>query len=278
MELYDRIGAGYDGTRRADPGIVAHLRALLRPEPGGRYLDLACGTGNYTCALAKGGGTWTGVDPSEVMLRAARARSGDVDWRRASADGLPFGEARFDGVVCTLAVHHFPDREAAFREARRVLGSGPFVLFVCEAGRTGRFWLREYFPHMFERIASKEPSETQMLAALRSAGFTKLDTEPWFVPDDLVDHFLYCGKRRPECYFDPAIRAGISSFANLTDPGEVDEGLARLRRDLASGRFAEVAAAHPTPDGDYLFVRAAGSSAPTGRPQQASPRRASPRP
>lgn len=262
MELYDRIGAGYDGTRRADPGIVSHLHALLRPDPDGRYLDLACGTGNYTCGLAKSGGAWTGVDASEVMLRSARARGGDVEWRRAPADALPFGEASFDGAVCTLAVHHFPDSEAAFREVRRVLRSGPFVLFVCELGRTGRFWLREYFPAMFERIAAKEPSEAEMLGALRSAGFTDIETEPWFVPDDLIDHFLYCGKRRPELYFDPAIRAGISSFADLSDLGEVDEGLARLRADLASGRFSEVAAAHPTPQGDYLFLRAEASSTP----------------
>jgi hypothetical protein len=114
---------------------------------------------------------------------------------------------------------------------------------------------------MFERIAAKEPSETEMLAALRSAGFTEIETEPWFVPDDLVDHFLYCGKRRPELYFDPAIRTGISSFADLSDPGEVDEGLARLRADLASGRFPAVAAAHPTLEGDYLFVRARGPRA-----------------
>ena len=76
------------------------------------------------------------------------------------------------------------------------------------------------------------------------------------MPEDLADHFLFCGKRRPELYFDPAVRAGISSFANLADPAEVEDGLARLHADLVSGRFREVAAAHPTPDGDYLFVRA----------------------
>lgn len=64
--------------------------------------------------------------------------------------------------------------------------------------------------------------------------------------------FLYCGKERPELYFDPGIRAGISSVADLSDPLEFERGLARLRADLASGRFREVAAAHPTPDGDRL--------------------------
>jgi SAM-dependent methyltransferase len=261
--LYDRIGAGYDGTRRADPGIVARLRTLLRPVPEGRYLDLACGTGNYTRALAACGGCWSGIDASAVMLRAAREREHQIDWRLADAQSLPFPGGALDGVVCTLAVHHFPDREAAFREVQRVLRGGPFVLFVCDVGRTQRFWLREYFPKMFERIAAKEPTEEDMLSDLESAGFAQIETEPWFVPDDLVDHFLYCGKRRPQLYFDPAIRAGISSFAHLSDPQEVETGLARLRSDLDSERFEEVAAAHPTAEGDYLLVRAHRGGATT---------------
>jgi ubiquinone/menaquinone biosynthesis C-methylase UbiE len=254
--LYDRIGVGYDGTRRADPGIVARLEALLGPSSRGRRLDLACGTGSYTVALAEKGGRWVGVDISEVMLRAAGTRSTRIHWQRAKADSLPFPDASFTGAVCTLAVHHFPDREAAFREVRRVLAGGVFVLFVCEVDRTRRFWLREYFPHMFERIEAKEPSASEMLADLDAAGFREVATEPWFVPDDLVDHFLYCGKRRPELYFDPAIRAGISSFADLADDVEVAAGLKRLRADVSSGRIEEVIASSPTPDGDYVFLRA----------------------
>lgn len=256
MALYDRIGAGYDTTRRADPQLVARLRELLEPRPGGRYLDLACGTGNYTCELAKGGGHWTGVDASDVMLGEARAKGQGIDWQLAPADALPFPDDTFDAVVCTLAVHHFGDRVAAFREVRRVLQAGPFAVFACEVARTQRFWLRAYFPGMFERIAVKELSEATMRTELEAAGFALVESEPWLVPEDLVDHFLYCGKHRPELYFDPAIRAGISSFANLATPEEVDEGLARLRGDLESGRFKQVAAAHPTQDGDYLFLRA----------------------
>lgn len=261
MALYDRIGGGYDGTRRADPRIVARLLGLLGPRAGGRYLDLACGTGSYTCAMAAHGGVWTGADASRRMLARARVRRADVAWRQAAAEALPFADASFDGAICTLAVHHFADREAAFREVRRVLRSGPFVLFACELGRTRRFWLRAYFPRMFERIETKEPTEEEMRSALHAAGFGRLETWPWRVPDDLADHFLYCGKRRPELYLDPRIRAGISSFADLGDPAEIETGLARLRSDLATGRFREVAAAHPTPDGDYLLIRSEAGGA-----------------
>jgi ubiquinone/menaquinone biosynthesis C-methylase UbiE len=258
VALYDRIGAGYDARRRAAPGIVARLRELLPPDPTGRFLDLGCGTGNYTRALAQGGGAWVGVDASEVMLSAARARGDGIAWHLANVAALPFPDAVFDAAVSTLALHHFDDLEAAFREARRVLRGGPLVLFACERGRTQGFWLRAYFPRMFERMVEMGPSEAEMRTALEAAGFTSIETEPWSIPDDLVDHFLYAGKLRPELYFDPALRAGISCFANQSTPEEVDEGLARLRADIDSGRFEEVAAAHPTQDGDYLFLVASG--------------------
>jgi len=256
VALYDRIGRGYDDTRRADPGIAARLRALLAPAPEGRYLDVGCGTGSYTCAVAEGGGRFVGVDASAVMLRRARARAPAMAWRLASADVLPFPDACFDGALCTLAAHHFGDREAAFREVRRVLRGGPFVLFTCDSVRSQRYWLRAYFPEMFERMRAREPTEAQIVGALETAGFEVVEREPWEIPANLEDHFLYSGKHRPELYFDPAIRAGSSAFANLSTPEEVAAGLERLRADLESGRFADVAAAHPTIDGDYLFLKA----------------------
>ena len=72
---YEEIGVGYDATRRADPRIAARLRALLRPEPGWRYLDVGCGTGNYTASLAASGLTMVGVDQSRTMLGAARPKA-----------------------------------------------------------------------------------------------------------------------------------------------------------------------------------------------------------
>ena len=62
--LYDRIGDGYDATRRADPTIVEALGRLLALPPGGRCLDLGTGTGNYAVALHHAGLEVVGVDPS----------------------------------------------------------------------------------------------------------------------------------------------------------------------------------------------------------------------
>jgi predicted TPR repeat methyltransferase len=66
--LYDRIGSSYARSRRADAAIAQTLADQLRLTPFGTYLDLGCGTGNYTVALGAMGGVWRGVDVSEVML------------------------------------------------------------------------------------------------------------------------------------------------------------------------------------------------------------------
>jgi hypothetical protein len=54
------------------------------------------------------------------------------------------------------------------------------------------------------------------------------------IPHDCRDGFLGAFWRRPEAYLDPAVRAGISSFAQAA-PGQVEPGPARLAEDLRSG-------------------------------------------
>ena len=56
------------------------------------------------------------------------------------------------------------------------------------------------------------------------------------IPHNCLDGFLYAYWRRPEAYLDPRIRAGISSFHLLSG---LEDGLARLAGDLASGAWAE---------------------------------------
>jgi SAM-dependent methyltransferase len=189
------------------------------------------------------------------MLAGARAKSAAVRWCQADVVALPFQAGAFDGALCTLAIHHFADLGAALADARRVLApGGRLVIFTAFPDQMGGCWLGEYFPVMLERSIAQMPSAGAVERALRAAGLRLLRVEPWLVPADLVDLFLYSGKDRPELYFDPAVRRGISSFALLADAGEVEAGLTRLRADLASGRFAEIRARATSPGGDYAFV------------------------
>ena len=74
--VYETIGEGYNATRQADPFLTERFFHLLQALNNGLYLDIGCGTGNYTIALAGRGLNFYGVDPSEKMLAEARLRAG----------------------------------------------------------------------------------------------------------------------------------------------------------------------------------------------------------
>src|SRR5918911_1823155 len=90
--LYDRIGTDYDVTRRADPYIVGRLMHHLTVGPGGESLDVACGTGNYTIAVAQAGIRMHGIDRSPRTIAAARDKSRAVTWHIGDVESLPFAD------------------------------------------------------------------------------------------------------------------------------------------------------------------------------------------
>jgi ubiquinone/menaquinone biosynthesis C-methylase UbiE len=261
---YDRIGQGYDGTRRPDPRILARLRHHLSAPLGtvaGPVLDIACGTGNYTVLLAAGGLEMVGIDQSATMLAAAGAKGGPVrcpvHWQQAQADALPFPDGAFAGALCSNALHHFGHRlDAVLGEAARVLRPGArLVILTTTREQIAGYWLNAYFPQALARSAAQLHGRAALDEALERAGFRVAAAEPWAVPADPVDLFLYCGKHRPALYLDPQVRAGISTFAALAGADEVAAGLARLERDLETGAFAAVAAPYLAGTaGDYLFL------------------------
>src|SRR5439155_7278272 len=104
-----RIGKTYDETRQADPYIVQRLLHHLGIVDGTRCLDVGCGTGNYTIALAQSGLKMVGLDSSQTMIRKAATKSSDIVWQIGSSNALPFASESFDAVVSTLVHHHFDD-------------------------------------------------------------------------------------------------------------------------------------------------------------------------
>ena len=287
--LYDRIGSAYDATRRADSYIVARLLSHLDPTPSEQYIDVACGTGNYSWALASSGVTVTGVDASPRMIAAAAGTAVPSLLRRDTPDRwlrrpqwivgdvtrLPFEDGAFHGATCTLALRYFDDLEASLLEVSRVLTRGPLVIFTATPAQIRRYWLRAYFPDMLARVAAQAYPMQRIIDALRAAGFSNVRTEPYVVPPNVEDLFLYSGKHRPELYLNPAVRAGMWSFSTMASLDEEASGCAALRRDVASGRVRAVMhdaghletrepAAADIPVGDYVFVtadrRASGTS------------------
>ena len=146
--------------------------AKLRDHHAGRVADIACGTGILADRIERElhpDHTY-GVDMSEGMLKAARARSTQVQWLRGPAEQLPFDDGTLDAVVTTSAFHFF-DQPAALREFHRVLSSGGLVAVSTLSARqpllqgpTGTKW----------KLAH-HPSPTEMRRLFEGAGFVVED-------------------------------------------------------------------------------------------------------
>jgi ubiquinone/menaquinone biosynthesis C-methylase UbiE len=253
--LYDMIGSGYNTTRQADPYITERLFQLLSPQTTGTYLDIGCGTGNYTIALANRGLTFYGVEPSEKMLDIARSKNTQVNWLLGRSEEIEVNDEFFDGAVATLTIHHWTDIKKAFTEIYRVLKADcKIVFFTATPEQMKGYWLNHYFPKMLEDSVVQMPSFDIIKEAAIYARFEITGTEKYFISDGLKDLFLYAGKNKPELYLDAEIRKGISSFAALANADEVEEGLSKLKNDMELGRFEDVKAKFNSDLGDYLFI------------------------
>jgi len=253
--LYNTIGLGYNSTRQADPFLAGRLYELLMPKAGGLFLDIGCGTGNYTIALADKCLEFYGLDPSEKMLDIASSKNSKINWLLGHAENIPADSDLFDGVIATLTIHHWKNFEKSLIEINRVLmENGNIVFFTSTPEQMNGYWLNHYFPKMLEDSIVQMPSFKTIKTALDNSGFQITGTEKYFIEDDLKDCFLYAGKNRPELYFDFEIRKGISSFSALANIEEVKQGLVSLTEDLKSGKFKEVQSEYNNDNGDYLFI------------------------
>ncbi len=133
--------------RQISPLGDAGIRALA-PQPGERILDIGCGCGQTTLALAAEvapGGSVLGLDISQPMLEVARARAagiGNVAFREADAQTDDFGRGGFDAVFSRFGVMFFADPAAAFANIATKLVEGGRLTFVCWRPLKENDWMR----------------------------------------------------------------------------------------------------------------------------------------
>ena len=136
---WSRIASWYDKLLAAGSGphetAVTTLLGLVPDLAGAEVLDVACGQGLATRALAEAGAASViGVDSAETMIEIAQERTtGDlpISWRVDDAEELQsFDNGSFDGATCQLGLMDIPDLPAALSAIRRVLKRGAWFVFV----------------------------------------------------------------------------------------------------------------------------------------------------
>lgn len=123
--VIDEEALRYDRYRPQYHDIPFGLIKQELDSPLESVLDVACGTGHSTKALAKISESVVGCDLSPSMLQVAR-KNLDVEFVCADAQKLPFDNNQFDLVNISMAFH-WVDQEKFFAEALRVLKPGGYL-------------------------------------------------------------------------------------------------------------------------------------------------------
>ncbi len=224
-EHFARVARSYDDLRPTDERWWHLFDAIVEAGDlrGRRVLDLGCGTGQLTVALAERAvaRVW-GVDTSEEM--AAVARAGGASVKIAPAERLPFKDGWFERVVSRMAVHLF-DRPRAFGELRRVLApDGLAVIASMDPIWFSEHWLLPWFPRLIEIDLERFPTAERLERDLRGAGFSvelrRLDQPAAITREQALAR----------------IRGRAFSTFELLSDEEYRDGLAHAERDFPERR------------------------------------------
>ncbi len=147
LPLYDPLTRllGFDAVRRG-------LLLQADPRPGHRVLDIGCGTGSSTLALARSvgaGGRVVALDVSGPMLARARERAREagladrIDFIEGDAQLHDLAPARCDLLFSRFGVMFFADPVAAFRNLGRALVPGARLAFVAWQDVPSNAWVAQ---------------------------------------------------------------------------------------------------------------------------------------
>lgn len=142
---YDRSAAHYVARfqrhlddRPVDRAMIGAFAALVHP--GASVLDVGCGTGVASSALAAAGLDVTGIDLSPSMIAQARRHNPGLSFRVGSMLDLDVADGSVGGLCAWYSIIHVPDTHlpAVFAEFHRVLTPGGVVLLAFQVGEEPR--------------------------------------------------------------------------------------------------------------------------------------------
>ena len=166
IDLWMNVVASYVGAQRID-----------------RILDLGCGTGRFSEALAhRFDAEVIGVDPSQKMLEQARnkLRGNRVRYEPGSSEAIPLPDDSIDLIFMSMSFHHFENQMLAARECRRVLRDGGCaILRTGTRNRIPSYPYLEFFPPSRPIMEDCLPTIAGIREVFESAGFS-------FVTADIV--------------------------------------------------------------------------------------------
>ena len=168
---------------------LAARAVVLGPQA---VLELAAGTGvvSHLLAAALPGARVVATDLNPAMLEVAATRgtAANLSFKPADAQALPFADEAFDLVLAQFGAMFFPDKRAAYAEARRVLAPDGALLFnvwdrldANSGSAAVHHAVREALPEPKPAFIARTPfgyhDPAAIEAELRAAGFAEVTVE-----------------------------------------------------------------------------------------------------
>ena len=170
----------YDQGRCHRPEMLEAWMERVRgvaPDRVRGVLDLGCGTGRFTSALADAfpEADVVGLDPSAKMLAAARAKPIRARFEQAPAEQVELPDATMDVVFLSMVFHHFDDPRVVAAHCRRVLRSGGVALVrQGVADRAGDYLVVPWFPRARALMEARLPWRAEIAATFVGAGLVEV--------------------------------------------------------------------------------------------------------
>jgi len=231
-------------------GLSEHLQAHAAAQPGEKVLDIGCGGGVTSAALARAVGSAghvLGADISEVILKVARERYAGVanlELKTADAEVFPFESNRFDLITSRFGVMFFADPEAAFRNICSAGKPGARMVFICWRSLRENPWMGAPAAAAFTILTPPEKPEpgtpgpfsledTERVTKIMSAaGFTDIKFTA-------IDEPVNLGELEPALQFMTAMGPATEPLKAASD----------REREAATEAMRAVLAENDTPDG-----------------------------
>lgn len=205
-----------------------------------RVLDVACGTGLVSFALAPRAAEIVGVDISGGMLAKAREirhRRGvrNVHFTLAEAERLPLPEESFDAAVCRFGIHHFLQPGLQLREMARVLKKkGRLVIVDTSSSEDSReAQLHNALERLRDPTHVRMPSKSELTELVTNTGLQVLETREYPRDRDYDDWMDVINEpirtENLKIVMEALARAGVSAGLKL----RIEDGRLRLTHSIA---------------------------------------------
>jgi SAM-dependent methyltransferase len=173
-ELYEQTAwtdaSAYESFMGRWSELLAPLFLAVASIPSGsRVLDVGCGTGVLSKALAEAGATVVGIDVSEPYLQGARDRRShpNITYEHGDIFHMRFEDRSFDAVASTLVLDVLPDAAPAVAEMRRVTRPGGVV-----ASGVTDFWISPYASMLWDTAAVLDASMSEQRDFIKARPLT----------------------------------------------------------------------------------------------------------